>query len=112
MKPFHISLRYDSIVWNAGETFTAVPFVHDGEEEAKDALCFVIAEDDRGNILGEFSGAVSFVIPGGIRSFTLRCRAEKDGKTDENVYLCFVTREGEPDCSWEAVLAFLKRDPA
>lgn len=112
MQSFHISLRYDSLVWSVGETFTAVPFVHDGEAEAKDALCSVIAEDDRGNILGEFSGAVSFVVPEGIRSFTLRCRAEKNGKTDENVYLYFVTREGEPDCSWEAVLAFLKRYPA
>ena len=109
MKPFHISLRYDSIVWAPGETFHAVPYVHDGEEEAKDAVVTVTAEDDRGTVLGVFNGAVAFSVPEGVRSFTLRCRAEKDGRADENAYLYFVTREGEPDGDWCAVLNFVKR---
>ena len=111
MQPFHISLRYDSIVWNPGETFTAVPFVHDMEEESKDARVTVTAKDEHGSVLGIFGGTVSFAVPEGIRSFTLVCEAEKDGKTARNAYLFFVTQSGEPDCSAEAVLNFAERYP-
>ncbi len=111
MKPFHISLRYDRFVWEAGDTFTATPFVHDGAEEATAAAMHITATDEKGRVLGTFTGEVNFTVPEGVESITLCCEATMGEKIDKNRYIFFVRGTDRPPCSAEAVKEFLQHYP-
>jgi len=55
-----------------------------------------------------FEGEVKLTVPEGIRSFTLTCEAVSGEKRDLNRYLFFVSAEGLPLCSADAVLKFVE----
>lgn len=108
MKRFHVSLRYDTVTLSPGQEFTALPFVHDDDGDPNGASVKITATDDRGQNLGVFDGEVKLTVPEGIRSFTLTCEAVSDEKRDLNRYLFFVSAEGLPLCSADAVLKFVE----
>lgn len=108
MKRFHVSLRYDTVTLSPGQEFNALPFVHDDDGDPKAASVKITATDDRGQTLGVFEGEVKLTVPEGIRSFTLTCEAVSGEKRDLNRYLFFVSAEGLPLCSADAVLKFVE----
>lgn len=92
MKPLHVSLQYDKLIWKAGEIFrgTIVPLCDDCDCKPK---IHVRIEDDNGVVWekeGDGTIEVRYEIPVGIGCFRVVCKT--DG--DTNTYL-FPIRKGE-----------------
>ncbi len=103
MKPYHISMRYDKLIWSAGEEFTGTLALLDDTASGKPSKISAVAVDQDGNVLGTSDTGLKFTIPEGTRYFTVECTAKEGRRSDKNTYLFFVKGEGRPDGDAEAV---------
>ena len=103
MKPYHITLRYDKLVWDAGETFSGVLTLLDDENRETPSVLHASVKDQDGRELCSSDSGAYFTIPSGTRYFTVTCTAEDGERTDTNTYLFFVRGEGRPDADADAV---------
>lgn len=106
MKPWHVSMKYDALIWNENETFRGELFVHDDLGQGYDSVS-VTVRDGEGNILFEKTdkSAFSFELPVKAQFgdfFTVSCKVGKDGRADENRYLFFITSKEKPYASQAA----------
>ena len=104
--PLRATLRYDKLVWQAGETFKGRVFLCDDRSTGADSVSVsaygdgysLLPDADNGGlrIPVSFEGnAVRFTVPDG-ESFTVVCEAEKDGEVHRAVYLFLVGDENKP----------------
>ncbi|MCQ2425491.1 MAG: hypothetical protein MJ070_05045, partial [Lachnospiraceae bacterium] len=107
MKPYHISMRYDKLVWDAGETFDGKLALLDDTKSDKPSKLLAAVTDQGGKGLASSDSELNFVIPAGTKYFTVKCGASDGERNDENVYLFFVKGEGRPDADAGAVKALV-----
>lgn len=109
MKPWHISMRYEQLLYGPGEVFRASLVPLDDPGVGWDALS-VCVTDERGNVLldraVEASEAFSLTVPEDVRSFSVVCRMRKGRRSDSARYLFFVTDEAHPFADQKAVLRY------
>ena len=107
MKPYHISMRYDKLVWDAGETFDGKLALLDDAKSTKPSKILATVTDQDGKVLASSDTELKFEIPAGTKYFTVKCTASDGERNDENVYLFFVKGEGRPDADVGAVKALV-----
>ncbi len=113
--PFHVSLRYDKLVWGEGETFKGEAFLHDDTANPPcmsagscDALRITLL-DEHGIPAASFASPhFSFLTSNLGRSFSLRIEAQKGEKKTANTYLFFLCSPAHPTASPSAVRSFLR----
>ncbi|MCQ2426708.1 MAG: hypothetical protein MJ070_11300, partial [Lachnospiraceae bacterium] len=107
MKPYHISMRYDKLIWDAGETFDGKLALLDDTKSDKPSKILATVTDQDGKVLASSDSELKFVIPAGTKYFTVKCGASDGERNDENVYLFFVKGEGRPDADRNAVISLV-----
>lgn len=94
-KPLHVSMRYEKLLWKAGETFEGTVFVHDDLREGYEALEAKVY-CAKGEISAKCLGnRLTFEIPEGVDSFRVTLSLKGGGKTDINPYLFLVGEMGK-----------------
>ena len=104
----HVSLRYNKLLWQAGERFTGWVFTHDDLGVGIDHVD-VSAWDADGKPLSisRDGNAVSFPVPAG-SSFTVECTVTAGGETRKNTYL-FLTADDRGKAEKQPVLRMFDR---
>ena len=117
MKPWHISLRYEALLFRPGETFNGCAVPLDDLDEGWDEVSVRVRDND-GNVLYEYRDIdpfdFSFTVPQGVRYFTVTCfmgKLGKGGKEDTAEYLFFVTDDAHPYADQEAAIRYLDTYP-
>ena len=114
MKPWHISLRYEALLFRPGETFNGCAVPLDDLGEGWSEIQVSILDPDK-NVLYETksSDSISFAWTVGdkIRSFTVRCEMKKGKKTDVSEYLFFVTDDAHPFADQDVAVRYLDKYP-
>lgn len=105
-KPLHVSMRYDQLLWKAGEVFEGTVFVHDDREEGYEKVEAKVY-GEKGEITPKCLGnKLTFKIPEGTDSFRVELTLTGGGKTDTNTYLFLVGEMGHAPI--RPVLDFVK----
>ena len=101
-KPLHASLRYDKLLWKAGETFEGTVFVNDDLGEGYDC---VTAEASCDGAVVE-GNRISFIVSEGADSFTVTVTLKKGAYEDRTQYLFLIGEMGSAPT--QPVLDFVK----
>ena len=112
LKGFHISLRYDKLVWKEGETFKGSPFVHDDtKDDARGGEgCAVTVNilDSAKRKIASYNGDFEWKVEGAGRVFYVECAVSDGVRSDTSTYMFFVTSEEQPFADKAAVVDFVK----
>ncbi len=111
MKPLHVSMRYDKLIWKPGESFKGSLFVHDDNGIGWDGITMTL-KDESGKVIETITGDKAFDFEWkieGTRTFTVECMLKRGDYTDLNTYMFFVCDETNPKADREAVRAFMKQ---
>ena len=104
--PLHISMRYNKLLWQSGETFDGTVFVHDDFEEGYSRAEAEVYADNKKIDATVCGNKISFTVPD-TASFTVTCRVTSGSKTYENVYLFLVGEMGAVPT--EPVISYVKK---
>ena len=111
LKSFHISMRYDKLIWKRGEVFSGSPFVHDDtREDARGGVnCKVTIKilDSNKNKAAEFDGDFDWTVEGVGRVFYVECSVTDGERHDTNTYMFFVADDENPYADRQAVVDFI-----
>lgn len=115
--PFHISLRYDKLTWEEGQTFRASVYLHDDDADIPvkrpgDAVpgLHITLFDEHLIPASEFdSGEIFFRIGRLGRAFRIALSYDDGTRRCENEYLFFVLTPEHPHASTSAVKAFVRK---
>jgi len=110
LKSFHISMRYDKLVWREGEIFRGLPFVHDDtREDARGEGCKVTVRihDSNKNVLATFDGDFEWKVEGTGRVFYVECSVTDGMRNDTSTYMFFVVDDEHPYADRQAVVDFI-----
>lgn len=120
LKPIHVSLKYDSLVYKPGDEFKCEVFIHSDNINTLYKLTIRVLKSKEAVYEMNFEGAAvsEKAIQAGEMHFntgcgthfTVECILTADGITDINSYLFFNQRDGEP-LDLEAVKHFISRYP-
>ena len=112
-EPLHVSMRYDKLLWKAGENFEGKIFVNDDLAEGYDQIKVRAyngnyvrnGENDACELKAVYEGnRISFVVPSD-KAFVVECSLFKDGHEKKNVYIFLIGDMGK--ASKEPVLRFV-----
>lgn len=93
-KPLHVSMRYDKLLWKAGESFKGNIFLHDDLGTGADSVT-ARAYSEHGEIGLSLSGnGIMFAVPYGVDSFRVELTCKGGGQADVNTYLFLVGEMG------------------
>ncbi|MBO4407285.1 MAG: hypothetical protein J5849_06240 [Clostridia bacterium] len=116
-EPLRLTLRYEKLVWEAGETFEGFAFLSDERRTGADRLSVKAfrggfslipgAANEKYLIPAEFAGnRVRFSVPEGENSFFVVCETGLGEETCRSVYLFLIGKEGS--LPREPILRYVK----
>ena len=114
MRSYHVSLRYEKLVYRAGDTFRGRTHVHDDGGQDPDRVSVRVL-GEQGETVWERAESKAFAfewaVPEGLRSFSVVCEAETKGRKVSQEYLFFAVSDSAPYADTGAVLRFYERYP-
>ncbi len=114
MKPWHVSMRYEQLLFRPGEVFQGTVVPLDDLRLGFDKLGVQILDSDN-NVLfeTELKDFLPFEwkIPEEIRTFRVRCTMQRGKKKDQTDYLFFVISDEHPYASVEEAVRYVDTYP-
>ena len=110
MKPWHVSMRYDALLYNPGDVFKGTVVPLDDLSKGFDKIAVSLI-DDKNNVLYETESKdninFEWTVSKDVRYFTAVCTMKKGQLCDTTKYLFFVTDEEHPYADKDAALSYL-----
>ena len=110
MKSLHVSMRYETILFQEGDVFKGSLFVHDDMETGWDSVSAIL-KDDQGRVIQEITQQDAFDVTWkieGTRTFTVECVLKRGDYTDINTYMFFVLNDSNPKADRNAVRNYMR----